>query len=100
LTPLLPVSALSEGQMVACRAGDREVLVCLVEGQYYALENCCSHAGQRLSSGRLKGYELSCPLHRAKFDVRTGTALSAPATEPIASYPVILEGGKVKVTLA
>jgi len=99
LIPVMPMTALGEGQMMACTVAGQELLIANVDGQYYALSNLCSHAGQRLSLGRLRGHELSCPLHRAAFDIRTGAPLSAPATESLKRYPVTLAGGKVNVTL-
>lgn len=93
------MTALGEGQMMTCTVGGEEVLIAQVEGQYYAVSNFCSHAGQRLSGGRLKGYELSCPLHRAKFDIRTGIPLSAPATERLKRYPVTLTGGRLDILI-
>lgn len=99
MQPVLPVAALGEGQMVACRVGSQELLIAHVEGQYYALSNLCTHAGQRLSGGRLNGFELRCPLHRATFDIRTGLPLSPPATERLKSYPVTLTGGKIAVSI-
>ena len=52
-----------------------------------------------LSGGKLRGHAISCPLHGARFDVRTGECLAAPASQPIKSFPVTLEGGKVLVAL-
>ena len=96
----MPMAALAEGQMMSCVAGGEELLIAHVDGQYYAVSNICSHGGQRLSGGRLAGYEVHCPLHRAAFDVRTGAALCAPAREGLKRYPVTLAGGKVNVTLS
>ena len=92
---VMPVTALSEGQMAACTVAGEEVLIAQVEGQFYAVANRCSHAGQRLSGGRLSGFEIRCPLHRAIFDIRTGVPLTAPAERPLKRYPVTLSGGKV-----
>jgi 3-phenylpropionate/trans-cinnamate dioxygenase ferredoxin subunit len=71
-----------------------------VEGQFYAVHGQCSHARQSLATGKLRGFTLSCPLHGARFDVRTGACLAAPAQRPITSFPVTLEGGKVCVDIS
>ena len=97
MIPLLPVTALTEGEMTACRVDGEEILVANVNGQYFALTNFCSHAGQRLSTGRLTGYELCCPLHRARFDIRTGAVLGGPAVEPLRRYAVVVDGGKLQL---
>lgn len=99
LIPVLPMAALTEGQMAPVQVQGEALLICHVDGQYYAVRDQCSHAKQRLSSGRLRGREVSCPLHGARFDVRTGACLAAPATAPVQTFPVLLEGGKVCVEL-
>lgn len=99
LIPLVSIADLAEGEMVAGQVAGQDVLLCLVHGQFYALENRCSHAQQKLSSGRLSGHEVRCPLHGARFDVRSGACTRAPATAPIKTFPVTLEGGKVCLTI-
>jgi nitrite reductase/ring-hydroxylating ferredoxin subunit len=74
--------------------------MCRVDGRYYAVSNRCSHASQTLSSGRLRGVELTCPLHGARFDVRTGACLAGPAERPIRTFPVTIESGKVYVEVS
>ena len=96
-TPVLAIADLDEGQSACIRVDGVDVLVCLVEGQFYALHAQCSHARQSLATGKLRGFELTCPLHGARFDVRTGACLAAPAQRPITCFPVTLEGGKVCV---
>jgi nitrite reductase/ring-hydroxylating ferredoxin subunit len=94
------MTALADGEMKACVVQGIDVLICHVDGRYYAVGNACSHAGQKLSTGQLDGFELHCPLHRASFDIRTGAALAAPATTAISSYPVTLSGGKVNAAVS
>ena len=93
------MAALADGDIAACQVDGVELLICRVRGSYYAVSNRCSHANQALSGGKLRGHTISCPLHGARFDVRTGECLAAPATLPIKSFPVTLEGGKVLVAL-
>ena len=83
--------------MAACLVDGVKVLVCQVEGRFYALHDQCSHARQALHEGALNGHELRCPLHGGRFDVRTGACLGPPATLPVASFPVQIERGKVHV---
>lgn len=95
----MPVNALRDGETRSCRIDGTEVLVCRVDGRYFAVGGRCSHAGQRLAGGRLRGFELACPLHGAAFDVRDGRCLRAPASAGIETYPVLIEGGKVHVAV-
>jgi 3-phenylpropionate/trans-cinnamate dioxygenase ferredoxin subunit len=73
------------------------VAVFNVDGHYYAIEDICSHEAETLSGGPLKGLEITCPRHQARFSLVTGAALSPPAYEPIAVFPVRIEAGWVQV---
>jgi naphthalene 1,2-dioxygenase system ferredoxin subunit len=70
-----------------------------VDGNVYCTGNLCTHAEAFLSDGYLAGYEIECPLHGARFDIRDGRVLCAPAGKDIATYPVRIEGGEVLVEL-
>lgn len=94
---LVPMAALGEGEMAACEVDGQSILVCHVEGQYYAVRNRCSHAGQKLSSGKLGGFYVTCPLHGARFDIRDGGCKGGPAPQPIQAFQVMLEAGRVRI---
>ncbi len=79
--------------------GPHGVLVCRVAGTLYAVENNCSHRDSPLSDGRLRGSLLTCPLHGAQFDVRTGAHQGPPAFAPIICYPVTEADGATWVEL-
>ena len=66
-------------QMKAVEVGDENICIINVEGKYYAIGNVCMHQGGPLADDTLKGYEVECPLHGAKFDIRTGEATNPPA---------------------
>jgi 3-phenylpropionate/trans-cinnamate dioxygenase ferredoxin subunit len=68
-----------------------------IDGEFFAIEDVCTHDGGELASGTLIGDEIICPRHGAKFCVRTGEALSAPAYEPTAKFPVRVQDGVVQV---
>lgn len=86
------------GQTKAVQAGDESVVICNVDGQYYALLDQCSHQELPLSEGgRLHGKEITCPWHGARFDVTTGTALQMPAVSPVVTFPVKVEGNAIFV---
>jgi 3-phenylpropionate/trans-cinnamate dioxygenase ferredoxin subunit len=73
------------------------IVVANVEGEFYAVEDVCTHDGGPLGEGRLDGCQLICPRHGARFDVRTGAALTMPAVEPAPTYAVRVEDGDVWV---
>ncbi len=97
LISLVPIAEIPDGSKRACSVDGLDVLVCNVAGSIYAVENRCSHASSRLDAGKLRGHTLACPLHGARFDVRDGRALAAPANKPIRSFEVVLEGGRVNI---
>ncbi len=99
MLPVIPVTALADGETAPCRIEGVEVLICRVDGRFFAVSNHCPHAGQRLHTGRLRGYHLGCPLHGASFDIRDGRCLRGPAESGVVSYPVTIEGGKVCVSV-
>jgi 3-phenylpropionate/trans-cinnamate dioxygenase ferredoxin subunit len=77
--------------------GDHEVAVCNVGGEFYAIDDLCTHDGGSLDQGELEDAEIECPRHGARFDVRTGAAIQLPAFEPVETHPVRLEGDAVQV---
>ena len=71
--------------------GDVAIAVFNIDGELYAVEDVCTHDGGDLATGDLHGYEIECPRHGARFDVRTGAVLCPPAYEPVAKFPVKIE---------
>jgi 3-phenylpropionate/trans-cinnamate dioxygenase ferredoxin subunit len=68
-----------------------------VQGKFYAIDDVCTHDGGPLAHGTLEDHTIACPRHGAKFDIRTGAALTMPATKPTKSYAVKVEGEDVLV---
>ena len=79
-----------EGEMVA---------LFHVGGQFYALDDVCTHDGGPLADGELRDHKIACPRHGAKFDIRTGAALTMPAVRPTRAHEVKVEAGGVWVRL-
>jgi nitrite reductase/ring-hydroxylating ferredoxin subunit len=77
--------------------GGEELAVYNIGGEYYATDNFCPHKGALLSDGTLCGHVVECGLHGWQFDVRTGECLTV--NEPIRTYKVKLEAGKITVEL-
>lgn len=89
---------LVEGGHVVVELDGTPVAVFRVEGGYYAIENVCTHDGSTpLADGRLDGCEIICPRHGAHFCLKTGKVLFPPAYEPVATFPVRVEAGRVQV---
>ena len=75
--------------------GDVAIAVFNIDGEFYALEDVCTHDGGELAGGPIEGYSIECLRHGAKFDLRTGEALCPPAYAPTAKFPVRVEDGSV-----
>src|SRR5215204_3942581 len=79
-------------QMKEVEVNGENICVVNVEGKYYAIGSICTHEGGPLADGTLEGYEVECPWHNSKFDVRTGEVTSPPASEPEPAYEVKVDG--------
>ncbi|MFL6372356.1 MAG: Rieske (2Fe-2S) protein [Nitrososphaera sp.] len=91
-------SDIGEGKMTHITAGGKEILIANIKGQYYATGNTCTHAGAELHEGELDGKELTCPLHRAKWDVTSGSLLWFPQKlREIGHYKVTIDNGTIYV---
>jgi 3-phenylpropionate/trans-cinnamate dioxygenase ferredoxin subunit len=88
-------SELLPGERKIAYDGDVPIAVFNIEGTLYAVEDVCTHDGGELASGELRGFDIECPRHGARFDVRTGAVLAPPAYEPITPFPVKVEDGAV-----
>jgi naphthalene 1,2-dioxygenase system ferredoxin subunit len=77
----------------------RDIALYTVGGEVFATDNICTHGHAQLCLGFLEGHEIECPLHQGKFDVRDGRPTCAPVTEPLRSYPVKIENGRVYLQL-
>lgn len=105
MSDFLPVAKVTEvadpGSMLV-EVGDRLVVLIHAAGHFYALDDVCTHDGGPLSDGPLDAAHgtIACPRHGAKFDIKTGAAVTMPATKPTISHEVKLEGDQVFVRLA
>jgi len=92
-----PVDAFPPGSRRAVDVDDVMIIVFNLGGEYYAIEDVCTHDYSSLDDGELDGDQIICPRHAARFNIKTGEALTAPAYEAIPTFPVRLEDGIVQV---
>jgi naphthalene 1,2-dioxygenase ferredoxin component len=92
-------SELAAGEVIGVEAGGQSIAVYDCDGELFATDNICTHAYACLSDGWLDGNTIECPLHAARFDVRTGQVLDPPATEDLKTYPIRLVNGDIEVRL-
>ncbi len=90
---------LFEGAGMAVRPHGHDIALFKLEEGVYAVDNLCTHGHAKLCDGFVDGYQVECPYHQALFDLRDGSVTCGPATEPVRSWPVKVEGGRVYLKL-
>ena len=91
------LAELAENSALAVEVDGTDVAVVCSGGSYYAIADECSHAAIPLSEGDVEDGEIECYLHGSRFDLASGKPLGLPATEPVAVYPVSVEGDDLLV---
>ena len=96
------VSDIPDPGKLLVEVGERLVVLIRAAGRFYALDDVCTHDGGPLSDGPLdpNSGTIACPRHGAKFDIKTGAALTMPATKPTKAHEVKIEGDQVVVRIA
>lgn len=89
--------AVADGENIVVEVDGVDVAVFKIEGQFYAIEDVCTHDGAEIASGELDGDEIICPRHGARFCVKTGAVKCAPAYEDIETFPIRIKQGRVQV---
>ena len=96
---VLSADDLPTDDVIGVVVAGRDIALYTVGDAVYATDNTCTHGQARLCDGFLDGHEIECPLHQGRFDLRSGQPTCAPATEPIRTYPVRIEGGRVFLSI-
>ena len=91
---------LSPGEMMYVEVGDEPVCLINLDGEYFALNDICTHQDASLSDGTIEGEELECPLHGGVFNIRTGEPVAFPVVVPVETYRVRVVGDEVQVALS
>jgi nitrite reductase/ring-hydroxylating ferredoxin subunit len=72
-----------------------EVCIANVSGKLYAISNECTHQQGSLADGSLNGFEIKCPMHGSRFDLRTGEVIHGPARDPVPIYELKIDGNDI-----
>jgi nitrite reductase/ring-hydroxylating ferredoxin subunit len=91
------INEILPSKMKEVQVNGENICIANVEGRYYAIGSICTHEGGPLADGTLEGYEVECPWHGSKFDVRTGEVTNPPASEPEPSYEIKVEGNSILI---
>ena len=86
-----------DGTGIPVTVAGRELALFRVGDDLFATGLYCTHGHARLCDGFIEDFTVECPLHQGRFDLRNGAALCPPLTEPVATFPVRIDGGRVFV---
>lgn len=91
------VDELTDGEPFAVEVDGIAMALYRCGDEIYATSDRCTHGAARLSDGWLDGYEIECPLHQGRFDIRTGGCTAAPVTINIRVFETRVQGGRIEV---
>ena len=92
------INEIKPGKMKRVDTPDgKRILVCNVDGEFYAVDDMCTHEDASLYLGCLKGAEVQCSLHGGRFNVKTGEATVEPAELSLKTYVVTLQDDLIQV---
>ncbi len=92
-----PADEVPPGDRRLVNVDDTLIAVFNIDGEYFAIQDLCTHDGAPLAGGILDSDQIICPRHGARFCVKTGAALTPPAYEPVSRYPVRVHAGVIQV---
>ncbi|MGY1644302.1 bifunctional 3-phenylpropionate/cinnamic acid dioxygenase ferredoxin subunit [Geodermatophilus sp. SYSU D00703] len=96
MIPVCPITALPPGEATRVEA-EEPIAVFNADGEFYAIDDTCTHQDASLADGWLDGCAVECPLHASCFDLRTGKVSGPPAKTPVRTHRVVVQDGMVYV---
>lgn len=90
---------IAPGDYEIAETDDHVVAVFNLDGEFYAIEDVCTHDGEELTGGPVDGDQIVCPRHGARFCLRSGKALTPPAYEDLPTYAVRVRDGRIQVAV-
>jgi len=92
---------LKPGEMMYVEVGRKYEPICLInlDGEYYALNDCCTHEDASLADGTIDGDEIECPMHGGAFEIKTGLPAAMPVVVPAQTYQVRVVGDDIQIGL-
>lgn len=95
----IALDQLAPGKPMRIEKDGKSICVTKIGDQVFAVDDTCTHSDASLSEGDITDFKIECWLHGAEFDLRTGEALTLPATQPLATYAVKIDGNSVTVEI-
>ena len=95
--PVVSLDDLTSGQRIFIEVDDMTIVIFNIAGGVYAIEDRCTHDNGPLGEGEIEGFEIICPRHGARFDIRDGRALTLPAIEPTRYFPTRVIDNQIEI---
>lgn len=92
-------SALAPESAVGVVVGDIDIAIYLIGGELYATDNICPHAYGYLNHGYVEDDKIECPLHGARFEIKTGKGVDGPFCEDLKTFAVRIVGEEIQVEI-
>ncbi len=97
---LIPAADITDKQTIAIDLDGKNILICKADGNFYAVDNQCTHQRAELTGGRIRNCYLACPLHGVRFDLRTGKPMGELTRVPLKTYAVtVADNGNLHLEL-
>ncbi len=97
--PVASTADLGKGERMVIEVEGNPIVIFNVDDKFYAIDGICSHDEEELADGLLDEFELTCPRHGGRFDIRDGSVLALPAFQEINSYPIEVRGDEILIGL-
>ena len=91
------ISDIEVGHSISVNVEGKKILICNTDEGFFAVEDMCTHALIPLCGGLIQGTLISCPLHGAVFDLKTGEVMAPPAFEDLKTFNLKIEGTSISV---
>ena len=95
--PVVPVEDIPENDRLFIEINDEPIVILNIHGKLFAMADVCTHDNGPLGDGMLDDHQIICPRHGARFDVRSGEALTLPAVLDVPVYPIRVVDGQVEI---
>jgi len=93
------IDEIKDGERIFIEVDGKPIVIINISNEYFAIEDVCSHDDGPVGEGHIEGYEIICPRHGARFDLRTGRVIALPAFVDIPAYPVRVVGDQIEIGL-
>ena len=94
---LCSTADVAPGSALKVDTADLALAVFNVDGEFYVIDDNCTHGPGLLSEGFIEGDVIECPFHNGQFNIKTGAVVSPPCMVPIKTYKTVVEGGRVLI---